>query len=507
MKKRDQIIKQIIKMFGFPANLLFKASVYLLDTLSEIANQFWEAITKTDEYNSELGSESDISSRWNTRGFLISSRGRKIPFRKSCEGVLVVAPTGAGKTQRVLLPALFEYLLENKKGRPFTLFVNDPSGEIRSATAHFAYWKCGFKIHDLNFSNSKRSSGYNILKRIHSKSDVVKIANILTRSVLGTQSNDPFWTLRSQSLIGWFIRLTLSQKDKSKHNIASTLELFKQFSAKEYEMIDELVSEADQDLMADYRALLTTPEKVLQSIVETASACFAVLDTPDIQKITSKDGIDFEDLRVGGAHIVYIGNSVTNQELYRSLNSILYEQLYSTYLSRLPKKEENPVVMFLEESSSIFIPILPIAVSNSRKHEIINVIVTQNKESLEKFYGQNADTIFTNLGTQIFLGGNHSLNLLKTLETLSGRYTYEDEKKNKKVRSNLSLEQIRTLDPSKAIVLQGNKSMVISRVKPAYRHWKYSHLMKYPELPYDASFSAKRALDRAEELSQDSDES
>src|SRR5688572_3362158 len=101
--------------------ILFKALGFAFTILGDGIISLFDSFQKQKGFDAVFGSENDIATRFN-KGFVISKH-RKLTRRKSFENVMVIGPTGSGKTTRLLLKILFEL-----KG--CSLVVNDPSKEL-----------------------------------------------------------------------------------------------------------------------------------------------------------------------------------------------------------------------------------------------------------------------------------------------------------------------------------------------------------------------------------------
>ena len=391
-------------------NHIAKALLLLFGILGDAFNSFVDFCEKKQGFSAEFGSETLISSRLN-KGLIIS-KNRKLTRRKSFENVLLAGQTGSGKTTRLLLKMLYEL-------KHCSIVVNDPSKELYLLAS--GYLSQFYKIQTLNFSNSNESSGYNILGRINRPNGINKVADLLVRQTIDKNASDPFWSLQSKALLSIFIRLALYQP-KEYQNMANVLHLLNHFAANP-KKIDLLIVKTDPKLILDYKALIANSEKTLQNIVASAKAALQLFDDPEIAKTTAFDSIDFEQLRKEPT-IIFLHNSVADMKYVNTLNGIFFEQLYGHILLKLPEKKDLDLFIILEEASSLYVPMLPVAIANTRKHRCGNVICVQAPGFLETLYKTDAPNITANCVTKIFLPGQTSMEVLKEIETLSGKMIY-----------------------------------------------------------------------------------
>jgi type IV secretion system protein VirD4 len=412
-------------------------------------------------FNAVFGSETDIASRFN-KGFVIS-KFRKLSRRKSYENILLSGPTGSGKTTRLLLKSLYSL-----KG--VSIICNDPSKELYTLSS--GYLSQFFNIKTLNFSDSTVSSGYNTLSRVKKPNDINKIAHVLVAASLDKgNSSDPFWSLSTKSLLQILIRLVLHQPIEYR-NMANVMQVLHYFAVYPKKVDEWIVQTKDDKLILDYKSLLSTPEKTLQNIVASAKAALQLFDDPEIAITTSHDSIDFDALRQKPT-LVFLHNSISDQKYVSILNSIFFEQLYAHVLQKLPGKEELDLFVILEEASSMYIPLLPLAVANCRKSRVGTLVCVQSPAQLKSLYKDEADNIAANCVTKIFLPGQTSMDTLREIEALGGKCTYKDDKGIERVKPLVTSDEIRLLPENRTLILSGNKPIIKGRTSPYYKSYMY----------------------------------
>lgn len=444
---------------------------FIINIIGDLLQALVDAIEKKQGFNAEFGSETNIASRWNY-GFLISKH-RKLTRRKSFENILLAGPTGSGKTTRLLLKNL--YSLKN-----CSLIINDPSKELFLLAS--GYLNQFFTIQTLNFSDSTISSGFNILSRIKKPNDVNKVAHLLVASSLDKgNNNDPFWSLQSNMLLQIFIRLILHQPEEYR-NMANVVQALHYFAAQPKKVDLWIAKTHDNKLILDYKSLISTPDKTLHNIVASAKAALFLFEDPEIARTTAYDSIDFDQLRQKPT-IVFLHNSISDQKYVSVLNSIFFEEMYSHILQHLPDKKELDLFIILEEASSMYIPLLPLAVANCRKHRVGNFICVQSPEQLKSFYKDEADSLVSNCVSKIFLPGQTSMEVLRDLETLSGKCIYTDDKGIERVKPLLSVDEIRLLPENRSLIVSGNQPFIKGRTSPYYKSYTYKAYSQIPPIP------------------------
>lgn len=438
----------------------------ITEILGDLLRALFSNSPQKKGFDAKFGKETSIGNRFN-KGFVYSVN-RKLTRKQSYENVLLVGPTGSGKTTKILIKELFEI-------KNCSIVLNDPSKELYLATA--GYLKDHFDIKVINFSDSSVSHGYNILSRITNNSDIQKVVHqIVSASLDSGGKADPFWNLQAMNLLAIFVRLVRHQ-DKKYQNMANVLYLLKLFSASPKEVDTLIIKTCDKELFLDYKSVVAIPEKTLQSIVASAKAAMQIFEDSEIAKVTAEDTISFKELRLKPT-IIFLHNSIESMKYVNVLNGIFFEQLYGQILKALPKKEELDLFVILEECSSMYIGILPLALANTRKHRTGNIVCIQQSEQLKNYYQNNVAGILGNCITKIYLPGQTSLETLRELEAYSGQIIHEDKNKVKRVKPLMSIEQLRTLPNNRSIILCGNKPMILGKTKPVYKMAKYKKLLK-----------------------------
>jgi len=421
----------------------------------------------------EFGNVRLISSYWN-KGFVVS-RYRKLTRRQSFESILLSGPSGSGKTSRFLLKQLYSL-----KGCSF--LINDPQGELWLYASgylqkHFA------EVYSINFSDSTKSAAYNPFSRIKKANDVNKLADLLISNTLDKGNGDVFWKLASVSLTTVLIRVLLHQPSEY-HNLANLIRLLQLFSIDNKAMDTLVAKTGDEHLINAYKETISVPEKTLSNVIYSVKSALQCFDDPEILRTTAYDHVDFERLRKVPTAI-FLNNAIGDQRYISVLNSIFFEQFYAYALEKLPKKNDLPIFLILEEcGSSLYIPILAQAVSTARKAKVGALITVQSHSQLKSFYKTDAETIKSNCRCKIWLTGQTSLDELREVETLGGKRIYKDEKGAERTVPLIASDAIRMLPENRSLILSGNHPLILAKSSPYYRSLWYRRYAKIPPMEF-----------------------
>ncbi len=364
-----------------------------------------------------------------------------------------------------------------------SMVINDPSKELYQLSS--GYLSKHFKILTLNFSDASISSGYNILSRIKKLNDINKVASLLVAATLEKgSSGDPFWSLQTKALLSILIKLIQYQSPEFR-NMANVLYALNIFAVKRQVIDSWILATNDKSLILEYKAIIATPDKTLQNITASCKAATSLFADSEVAKVSAYDtGINFSAIREQPT-ILFLHNSISNMKYHSTLNSIFFEQFYHFILENLPGKNELDLFVVIEEASSLHIPILPIALANTRKYRVGNLICIQQPKQLETMYHADAQNIIGNCVTKIFMPGITSLDTLRELETLGGKTTYTDEKTGQeKTRPLITADEIRLLPEDRTLILSGNHPFVLGRTSPYYKSFIYSRRSAIPPAPF-----------------------
>lgn len=451
----------VIKILYTIINIIVEIFGYIFEIFENLFK------TRKEEYTADFASQGTVISSFN-KGFCLTGR-KSLTIKESYQNVLIIGPTGTGKSSVVLIPSLYKTLGSK--------VIHDPSGELFSKSAGYLKQK-GVDIKVLNFANPQKSSGYNPLVRANNSTDIQKVASMLVQNTLGEKSKDPFWNLQATSLLSMLITILKKQEEKYQ-NLFNVRQLLNQLGGSP-EKVDSLFSKyADDILFAEYKSFIAYDEKVVSGVIATCKASLQIFNDQAISLVTSNDNLDFKSFRERPTAL-FIQNSVADQKYYSVLTSLFFEQFFSYIMSRFPEKEEQDIFLLIDEASSLNLPTLPLAVANVRKHRAGIMLLVQDYNQLVHNYGKyEADGIKTNCYAKMYLTGQ-SLETATELERTLGKFEFKDKEGRKVVRSLMTNDEIRMMKPKKAILLCGYHPPVIACLKPYYKKMKFKEYAFIP---------------------------
>ena len=373
--------------------------------------------------------------------------------------VLIVGPTGAGKTRNYVIPNI----LHSEE----SMIITDTKGALYERLKPQLEAK-GYRVLNLNFMHMEDSCGYNPLDYIRRDpvyntprdEDIMSVVTTLGQQV--EDNNDPFWYLSAEQYLSFLIHYVMEimpndQRDFSQ--IFDQVKLIKNFDSF-YSVVDLFsalypneVSGATTicNLLSGEKA-----EKTLSCIIMFVTAMLMPLSSKSARAMyRNPDKIDFS--RIGREKTALF---ITISDTDRSLDTLA--TLFVTQaLQCLCREADNecedhrlaiPVRFYLDDfATNMRIGNFEDIISVIRSREISVSIVLQNISQLDKLYGHvGARTIINNCDRQLYLG-------VQDVET--ARYV--------SVRSDIPLIDVIEKDRDQAyLFVRGEKAIVTEKCDP-----------------------------------------
>lgn len=450
----------------------------------------------TGEVSSNQGSrfmnESEQLKLFSARnsGLLLDGCQKRMSLEESFKHLLLVAPTGGGKTTKFIIPNIFSLAESNN-----SIVVTDPSGEIFAQTSGYMQSK-GYEVLKFDPTDPDHSIFFNPLRFVISYSsgeaeiDQVRaslLASTLVASTL-TGKDDAFWKASAESLIEFAISC-LKDTPRNCHNLYNIFKILEAITP-DGRMFEKFFQAYvhDIDLNRKWTSIVSSPSKTFDNQLATARTALKYLENKHIAKMLSKNSIDFKALRRNKT-ILYLTFPVNESRFYNFILNIFYTQLFYELMAEIPSKKDLPVFILYDEFGHSKIPDFDIVITNIRKYKVSLSLVLQSISQLESQYGKDrAKTIFEGgVSTKLFYAGA-SLETAKDIERMMGlviRDSYstarDSDKGHRQEFNLLNADEIRTLDENKAILITGNKKPALLNIKPFYLNGRYKKNHKFGE--------------------------
>lgn len=369
--------------------------------------------SKGGEEFDKLPDGSEILNR--KTGFILSKThylGTDLRKVKVNKNILVFGGSGTGKSACYVKPNILQRL--------GSYVITDPKGELYRETSQFLK-ASGWDIKVLNLVDPDYSDRYNPLAHIRDHADVDIIAHTIVmggESDGGGKSSDPFWDNTAKMLLKACIYYVISVLPEEEQNLSSCLNIVRSGGADETvfdKIFDELKPEHPG--RKEYEGIRVGADKTKQSIAISLVSKLTHFDTPSMQKLTTSNNIEFEDLGNKKTAIYVI--SPDSHSTYNYILTIFYGQLLQRLYAQADRnggRLNQPVYLLLDEFANIGkIPDFNQKLSTSRSRGLSISIIVQSIDQLIDLYKELHENIIANCDTQIFLGSKS----LKTCEYVS----------------------------------------------------------------------------------------
>lgn len=364
-----------------------------------------------------------------SEGFILSKNHylgtdlRKVAINKN---ILVFGGSGTGKTACFIKPNIMQML--------GSYVITDPKGELFRDTSEFLKAN-GYEVKAFNLVDPTYSNYYNPLAHIRDYSDVDIIAHTIVKGAeAGTKNNDPFWDDTAKMLLKACIYYVISVLPEEERNLSSCLNIVRAGGGDETIFDKLFVGELmpNHPGRKEYESLRVAADKTKQSIAISLASKLSHFDSPNIQRITASNDIDFEDL--GKKKMALYVISPDSTSTYNYILTILYGQLMQRVYAQADRNGgtlDKQVYLLLDEFANIGgIPDFNQKLSTSRSRGISMSIIVQSLDQLVDLYKELHENILANCDTQLFLGSQS----IKTCEYFSkslGQKTIKYDSKSK----------------------------------------------------------------------------
>lgn len=379
---------------------------------------------------------------------LTLSKKIRISSKYSNEHALIVAPSGAGKTRRIIMPNVNRLSKEN-----CTIIVTDPKCEIEREC------KTGNKKTLILNPNSNRTIGYDPLENCRTSTEVRKIAkqilvngSLAVSQMTGGKTDDADWIQRATKLLTAYMLYNWRTK-KYTFDV-----LVKRLISKPMKRIhDEIMSSDVEDAKLLFKSFIQVAgaPQTLSCIRDTLSNNLEIFTDESVCKIMRKPSVDLSRIRKEET-ILYIQIPEKDSIYYSPLTSVFVSQLIDRLL-----EDENGLqtYMLFDEFANIgnLGGNLPQILSTCRSRNISITACIQSLNQLEIVYDRYAKVLTDLFKTTLFMSG-----LKDSSEYASGLtgLNVKDKSSNKVLTS----DQVRRLNRNDCLIICGNKQPVIDRM-------------------------------------------
>ncbi len=364
---------------------------------------------------------------------------RLLTQNKDCYGmnqnIIIVGPPGCGKTRCWVIPTLFQLI---RRGE--SCICTDSKADIYG----YVWWVAhmhGYETKFINFDSKTicHSDGVDLFAAAtKSDEECYSLAETVVANISTTDKKDDFWYQAGRNLLVAVMLLVKNDPTRTEKSLA---EVRRTLSQQPAQLIAEFNLHRREGSMLTTCAdgFIAAPPVVQQSVYSGLSMQLNLLALPAINKVLSEDEVDIS--LIGKKPCMYFVNLSDMKRDLDFITALFFECVISE-LSNLADDGELkvPVTLLFEEFANIGkIPQWHEKMSVLRSRRVTPIMVVQDIEQLAIKYGEKeANIIFDDCATQVFLGSNN-LATLKMFSELIGDTEVEiQESRTKEVTSKFN---------------------------------------------------------------------
>jgi type IV secretion system protein VirD4 len=413
----------------------------------------------------EIGT--DLDGYEGNTGFKISTN-KRLSEKASQEHIIIIAPTGAGKTTSEYIPNLLE---DNLKG---SIIIADPKGELYKLT-HKYQESIGRKT--ILYKPLEGKIEYNPLKECKTNSEVYQLAqNLLINGALsielqtGKKAGGVEWLQMSQSLLTAALLYSDTIQNALKliiNNTTETLDL----------IFQDCENEAVQTQYNAFKMCLDSP-KTMSSIKITISSNLQLF--LDDLKI-NKSSFNVYTLREKPTAL-YISYPENKSNYLSPLMACIYSQLIDKLIDSYTDTS-MPIHFLVDEfANQGQWANMSQNVATARSRKIAFILCLQSISQLKQIYGHdNALSILNNCKTKIILPGISDIETLKYISELCGEEEILVQQEGRKVKTKkllFTLDEVRRLKDDELLIISKNFRPILETQNTWYNQEFYKERVK-----------------------------
>ncbi|MFR5267174.1 type IV secretory system conjugative DNA transfer family protein [Clostridium sp.] len=403
------------------------------------------------------------------------------------EHLIILGPTGCGKTSSLFIPNLLSRERFNNSNS--SLVLTDPKGELHSITSSYQR-TLGREIKVFSPYSPLRSIHYNPLDFCNDESEVIGLArDILVTGAkaieLRTNGNSPkdtIWINMATPLFASALLYCWKLK-RPQNTISNALRLI--IDNSDIELNNLLGEHEDDNIRLQYKMYekAATSPATAGSIQVTLTSNAQSFLTPVIEDITAYSDFTFKDLRKNKTALYLIYDFEKAPDL-APLTAIFYSQLFSECKKYNRKHDLNIYCLFDEFANIGAIPNFNIYSSTLRSYRISLICALQDKNQLKNLYGTGADTIFNNLKHLVLFGGNKDNETLQSISKLAGVINIKNITKSInssgtttsesfRTKNLLNISDLKNINEDEILIMLKNSKPLLDNQNKYYKNFEY----------------------------------
>lgn len=373
------------------------------------------------------------------------------------EHLLVLGPTGSGKSSALAIPAILEW--------PGPVVVTDPKGELLRATLAARRQRGPAAT----FAPLMRPSDrWDPVRSVQSSEDALRTAGFLLGK---SPEREPFWhDLALQLLHGLLV-----EASSAGYTLGQLLSLLQAVPAEE--LIAEMSHPVARQLV---QGALSGGDRTAMGVLATLVSRLGPYGTEQVAEATSKSTFDPAEIASGGILTIFCLVSPPDAPLLRGLVSALLARCWRAIYAAPPAV---PVLFVLDEFAQLtFLPELAALVQLGRSQGVRMLLMAQDLASISATYGtETSSAIWSNCRTKLLLPGISEPELLERVSKLAGSATLHGGpgRHGEPIGSHpvLAPDEVRRLRSDRALVIHGGDHPAVVQQRRWYQDQRLRRLV------------------------------
>ena len=505
LAKNDKLEDVIGSLGGIPEVLAGLASNIGKGGTSGGGSKLKKSKTKYgDQGTARIGNLRELNGLTGTDGFTISKNVR-LSAEKSYEHVMVLGPTGSGKSSSFFIPNLLDL------DGIHSAVVTDPKGEMYELTSPYLE-SLGYNIIKLEPLHPERNEFfYNPLAIIDDATEIRNIAQLILTNgnkaveiSTGSSSSGAEWINMSIPLLAAsFAYVKEFGKTKSipeaidiilNGNLKSMDEMFRKCpDAYKLFLIFKSAGESEKTI-SSIKSVLTTNVQLFTDPKVAKFVTAPMVYNEDGEKIPDEERLFNPLILRKKPTVLFVCVPEAKATMMMPLMSVFFTQLLEITMEQ---KTGQPILYMLDEFANIgVIPSIATVTATARSRKIGISIGIQGVEQLKRNYGdENAEDIMNNLKTKMIYSGLTGTSAqyvsdlagVTTIETKSystqntpgqdvvtSIFTGPSVQKSGTRREVITPDEVRRMDEDKVLIIAHNRNPVFDAKNSYFKQKKYT---------------------------------
>lgn len=349
--------------------------------------------------------------------------GSKLNIQNPQRGVLITGGAGAGKSQSIIIPLIYQSVTKNYTGLLYDYENPVLANHFWTAFRNASSRKGEKKIIDyyVNFTDLNRSHRLNPLDpRFLTSSSYAReySTTILTNLNPEAINKKDFWIRSAETLfaaVQWYLREEYPKYCTLPHAVSLIL-------TDDIPKLVDLISVNDEcaGMVASIKAGLKS-ENQTAGVMATAQNSIAGINTPEIFWVLSGNDLTLDLNNPVEPKFLTIGNEPSLVDTYSPVISLMI----SAALKLVNRQNQQHSIILIDELPTVYIPNLERLPATARKNKVATVLCVQDFSQLEDKYGDKKTEVITSVLANQFFGKTTNPKTAERISKLYGKHDQE----------------------------------------------------------------------------------